>query len=96
MSNQTHYSAFISYRHTPRDIETAKHIQSKLEHFHIPASIRKEYGIDHFDRLFRDQEELEITDDLSAKITQALDNSDYLIVICSPAYNESKWCLLEI
>ena len=96
MSGKTHYSAFISYRHTPKDIETAKHIQKKLERYRIPASIQKEYGIRKFDRLFRDQEELEITDDLSAKIAQALDNSDYLIVICSPQYNQSKWCLMEI
>ncbi|MBQ2659176.1 MAG: toll/interleukin-1 receptor domain-containing protein [Erysipelotrichaceae bacterium] len=96
MNQDRHYSAFISYRHNPRDIEVAKHIQQKLEHFKIPAQIAQECGYSKFDPLFRDQEELEITPDLAARINQALDNSDYLIVICSPYYNESKWCLLEI
>ena len=96
MNQDRHYSAFISYRHNPRDIEVAKHIQQKLERFKIPSQIAQECGYSRFDPLFRDQEELEITPDLAARINQALDNSDYLIVICSPYYNESKWCLLEI
>ena len=96
MNQDRHYSAFISYRHHPRDIEVAKHIQQKLEHFKIPVQIAQECGYSSFDPLFRDQEELQISSDLAAGINQALDNSDYLIVICSPYYNESKWCLLEI
>ena len=32
MNQDRHYSAFISYRHHPSDIEVAKHIQQKLEH----------------------------------------------------------------
>ena len=96
MSEERHYSAFISYRHVPRDIEVARHIQQKLEHFKAPKQIAEKYGISGFDRLFRDQEELEIGADLSAKIQYALDHSDYLIVICSPEYSESKWCQLEV
>ena len=96
MNQDRHYSAFISYRHNPRDIEVAKHIQQKLEHFKIPAQIAEQCGYSRFDPLFRDQEELEINSDLAGRINQALDNSDYLIVICSPSYNQSKWCLLEV
>lgn len=48
------------------------------------------------DRIFRDQEELEITSDLSRRIEDALEASEYLIVICSPEYNESRWCLHEL
>mgnify|MGYP002626821335 CR=1 FL=1 len=91
-----HYSAFISYRHTDTDTAVARHIQQKLEHFKAPKAIREKYGIAGFDKLFRDQEELQTGKDLSAMIQEALDHSDYLIVICSPQYSESKWCQLEV
>ena len=91
-----HYDAFISYRHTPRDTAVAKEIQQELERFRLPEAIRNSTGIQKIERIFRDQEELEITSDLSGKINDALNASDYLIVICSPAYKESRWCLREL
>ena len=94
--SDVHYNAFISYRHTPRDIEVAKEIQHSLERFKIPKAIQEKYHISKIDRVFRDQEELELNSDLAQKIEDALEASDYLIVICSPQYNESKWCLMEI
>ena len=90
------YNAFISYRHNERDSAVAHEIQKRLERFHIPSAIRKQTGIERIDRLFLDQAELDIGSDLSQKIDEALAASEYLIVICSPAYNESKWCLHEI
>lgn len=93
---KSHYSAFISYRHTDTDTAVARHIQQKLERFKAPKAIREKYGIAGFDKLFRDQEELQTGKDLSAMIQEALDHSDYLIVICSPQYSESKWCQLEV
>ncbi len=90
------YNAFISYRHTERDSAVAHEIQKRLERFRIPSAIRKQTGIERIDRLFLDQAELDIGSDLSEKIDEALAASEYLIVICSPAYNESKWCLHEI
>ena len=92
----THYNAFISYRHNPLDTQVAEAIQTSLEHFSIPKAIREQYGIEKFERIFRDQEELTINADLAREIEEALDNSDFLIVICSPYYLQSKWCLLEI
>ncbi|MBR5341489.1 MAG: toll/interleukin-1 receptor domain-containing protein [Erysipelotrichaceae bacterium] len=94
--SEIHYDAFISYRHTERDIEIAKEIQHQLEHFHIPKAIREKYKVEKISRLFRDQEELTLNADLAKNIQDALNNSDYLIIICSPQYNESKWCLLEV
>ena len=94
--DELHYDAFISYRHTPRDIEVAKEIQHSLEHFRIPKAIREKTHIEKISRIFRDQEELQLNADLAANIESALNNSDNLIVICSPSYLESKWCLLEI
>lgn len=91
-----HYNAFISYRHAPLDIKVAEHIHSKLEHFHIPAKIRKKTGIKRIQRIFRDKDELPITSDLTDTISNALLNSDYLIVICSKSTCESTWVKREI
>ena len=95
MSSQQ-YNAFISYRRTARDTAVAKEIQHSLERFRVPAGIRRTTGRDKIDRIFRDQEELEITSNLSKRIEDALQASEYLIVICSPQYTESPWCLHEL
>ena len=94
--NKLKYNAFISYRHVPRDMEVAKEIQQQLERFNIPSEIKEKYSIEKITRIFRDQEELELTDDLSAKLEDNLKNSEYLIVICSDEYKKSPWCLKEV
>lgn len=91
-----HYKAFISYRHTERDTAVAAEIQKRLERFRIPSALQQKYGMQKIGRVFRDQDELVISEDLSRVIDRALAASDYLIVICSPAYLESAWCLHEI
>ena len=90
------YDAFISYRHNERDIRIASEIQTQLERFPIPKAIRETTGKKKINRIFRDQNELEITEDLSRALDEALEHSDFLIVILSPSYKESKWCLREI
>ena len=90
------YHAFISYRRTERDIAVAKEIQQSLEHFRVPRGIRTASGRKHIDRIFRDQEELTITSDLSRRIDDALESSEFLVVICSPGYCQSQWCLHEL
>ena len=80
----THYNAFISYRHCARDSEVARRIHRQLERVKIPAAIRKATGIRKIDRVFRDKEELPLSVNLTDDIGEALKNSDYLIVICSP------------
>lgn len=47
-------------------------------------------------RVFRDKEELPLASNLADPITEALQNSEYLIVICSPRLPESMWCRKEI
>ncbi len=91
-----HYNAFISYKHAPLDTKVAERVQFKLEHFRIPAKIRKSTGIDRIQRVFRDKDELPITSNLTDTISKALDNSDYLIVICSHSTKESVWVKREI
>lgn len=47
-------------------------------------------------RVFRDREELPLVSNLADPITKALEQSEFLIVICSPRLNESMWCRKEI
>ena len=89
-----HYNAFISYRHKPADIRVATEVQRALERFHIPKAVRQNQKGQM--KLFRDKDELPITSNLSDNITLALENSDYLIVICSTHTRESLWVQREI
>ena len=90
------YNAFISYRHADLDSKIAAHVQKSLERFHIPDKIRKTTGKKRIERIFRDKDELPITSDLTETISNALENSDYLIVICSENTKESFWVKREI
>ena len=91
-----HYNAFISYKHEAKDSRIADMIQSGLEHYKIPSKIQKSTGIKKINRIFRDKNELPITSDLTETISDALNNSDYLIVICSTKTKESIWVSREI
>ncbi|MCR4990531.1 MAG: toll/interleukin-1 receptor domain-containing protein [Lachnospiraceae bacterium] len=93
-----HYDAFISYRHSELDSKVAIELHRKLERFRLPANIRKNFPKDHqrIERVFRDQDELPLAENLSDPIEQALQNSDFLIVICTPRLPESKWCQKEM
>ena len=76
-----HYNAFISYKHADLDNKIAERIVRDLEHYHIPAKIRKTTGIKKIERIFRDKDELPITNDLNDTITNALKNSDFCVSI---------------
>ena len=93
-----HYDAFISYRHCELDSFVAEKIHKKLEAFRLPKAVRSKVknGKHKIERIFRDLEELPLSDNLMDPITNALNNSDYLITICSPRYLESIWCMKEI
>ena len=92
------YDAFISYRHTELDKFVAEKVQKYLEEFKLPKKLKKIYKLEKtkINRVFRDKEELTITNNLEDPIIQALKDSEYLIVICSPRIKESIWCLKEI
>ena len=90
------YDAFISYRHTPLDMEMAKKLHKGLETFHIPKAVQKKTGRKNIKRVFRDQEELPIGSDLDENISTALKESGYLIVVCSPNTPKSEWVCKEI
>ncbi len=88
------YDAFISYKQNS-DIKTAKSLARSLEHFHIPSEFQEKIGKKRF-KIFRDKDELRTSSNLSAELKEALKNSKYLIVICSPAAKTAPSVLKEI
>ena len=90
------YTAFISYRHTAPDEAIAKKLHTLIENFSVPAEIKKSSGRRKMGRVFRDQEELPLSTDLGGDIRTALENSEWLIAVCSPRYLESRWCMTEL
>ena len=90
------YSAFISYRHIEPDMTVAKRLHTLIETYRIPGAVKASSGRKKMGRVFRDQEELPLSSDLSDDIQKALEQSEWLIVICSPELLASKWCMKEI
>ncbi len=92
------YDAFISYRHTELDKFVAENLIKQLEAYKIPGSVAKKLKgkKTKIERVFRDREELPLTTNLEEPIVEALQNSEWLIVICSPRLPESMWCKKEI
>lgn len=93
------YDAFISYRHAELDIYAAEQLHKMLESFKIPRLADKAFAKDQkhkITRVFRDKDELPVSDNLSDPITAALADSEFLIVICSPRTPESMWVKKEI
>lgn len=93
------FRAFISYSHADKAVATWLH--KTLEGFSIPAKL---VGRDtpvgpvpkRLTPIFRDQAELAASGDLGFELKDALNNSLFLIVVCSPASAHSKWTNEEI
>lgn len=96
MTEEYSYIAFISYRHLPLDMQAARKIQKKIENYIIPKDYRRQFGGKKLGRVFRDNDELASTASLSDSICDALDRSEYLVVICTPDFPKSRWCEAEI
>lgn len=98
MEKKYMYDAFISYRHTELDKFVAENLHKYMEAFKLPKSILKSGKASRtsIERVFRDKDELPLASNLEDPIINALINSEYLIVICSPRLKESMWCKKEI
>ncbi|MBO6195647.1 MAG: toll/interleukin-1 receptor domain-containing protein [Bacilli bacterium] len=92
------YDAFISYRHCDLDKFVAENLHRILESYELPKNIKEKLNIDGrtIKRVFRDQDELPLSSNLEDPIVDALHNTKYLIVICSPRLKDSLWCKKEI
>ena len=88
------YYAFISYK--SEDVEWAIWLQHELEHYHLPASFNGRTDIRQELRpVFRDIDEL-AAGNLPEQIKRALENSQNLIVVCSPQAAASPWVNQEV
>jgi hypothetical protein len=96
--DQNHrFYAFISYRHTEPDRRWAKWLHSAVETYRVPQKLRKERNFPPRVRpIFRDEEELPASSNLSEEIEEALKESRSLVIVCSPRTPESKWVNKEI
>ena len=89
------YDAFISYRHLSFDKAVAVRLQELLEHYKPPKNLICG-NANRIKRVFRDESELPTSGDLNEELNSALENSNYLIVLCSPELKESGPCMQEI
>ena len=95
------YKAFISYN--SKDNSTARWLQSKLENYSLPSLIVNEKGdvLRSYDRkpkkfrIFRYVTDL-VAQNLDDGLRQELDQSEYLVVICSPNSANAPWVKEEV
>ncbi len=90
---QFHYKAFISYAHT--DKVWASWLHKSLETYSAPKALRKS-DRGKLKPIFRDTADFASGHDLSEQIQLALADSQYLILLCSPASAASHWVNEEI
>lgn len=95
MNNNKKYLAFISYKR--EDEKWAGWLQDVIERYRLPVSLkRKRPELPARCRpLFRDSTDL-CGGVLADVIKRGLDNSKYLIVICSPRAASSQWVCKEV
>jgi len=93
--------AFISYSH--KDSEVAKYIESELKKYKLPLIIEQnnpDLKKLRFDQIFRDENNFG-NGSLEDQIQFGLQNSKFLIAICSPNYAKANneginWCDEEV
>lgn len=94
MDGNARYFAFISYKR--EDEEWAKWLQHMLEHYKLPSNLNGRTDLPKEIRpVFKDTSELN-PGNLPQQIHDALEQSRYLIVICSPRSAKSEWVNREV
>ncbi|HYF37745.1 MAG TPA: TIR domain-containing protein, partial [Prosthecobacter sp.] len=93
------YRAFISYSHADR--RWGDWLHAALETYRVPkklvGTVQREGQVPaKLFPIFRDREELPTSSDLGGNIRVALEQSRFLIVICSPRSAKSRWVEEEI
>jgi tetratricopeptide (TPR) repeat protein len=94
------FRAFLSYSH--RDSRLATRLHRRLEAYRVPRKLRNgraedgEIAQPRIRPVFRDRDELASATSLTHSIEQALDASEALVVVCSPAASASRWVNEEI
>ena len=90
------YVGFISYRHLKQDSAVAVKLHRRLEHYRVPSDLVQNKDKRKLGYIFRDNDELPVSSNLSDNIYEALDHSHFLIVICTPETPKSLWVQREV
>lgn len=99
------YHCFLSYRHADNRVEGrqwATWLHQRIETYEVPSDLvgktNDRGGVipSRIFPVFRDEEELPADADLSQPITKALENSETLLVLCSPGATASRFVAEEI
>lgn len=89
------YRAFLSYSHA--DEEAATRLHRAVERYVLPRRVQKAHALPRrLIPIFRDVDELAAASGLTTRLQDALDQSQWLIVLCSPAAAQSKYVNAEI
>ena len=89
------YRAFISY--SQRDKAVGRRLQRWLETYRVPAGAGADIERSRrLGRFFRDDDEMPASSDLAGTLRGAIEDSENVIVICSPNAAKSKWVNEEI
>lgn len=90
------YYAFISYSH--RDQKIAKRLQRRLESYHLPSALSKAHPDlpKNLRPIFIDESYLVARGTLKTALQSFLDESNYLILICSPSSAKSEYVNDEV
>ncbi|MFN7176844.1 MAG: toll/interleukin-1 receptor domain-containing protein, partial [Thermaurantiacus sp.] len=88
------YRAFISYSHA--DARAVARLHRDLERFTVPKELVGREGLfgpvpSRIAPIFRDRDELPASGSLSARLEEALRDSMFLVVACSPSAAQSRW-----
>lgn len=87
------YRAFISYRQLDPDRKVAETLHRELERYCLPRDVA-EGESRSLGTFYLDKHEIP-AGSLSTSITTALEQSEFLIVVCSPNTPESEWIASE-
>jgi eukaryotic-like serine/threonine-protein kinase len=93
------YRAFISYSHA--DDKWACWLLRRLEAYRVPSNLVGTPGRNgpipaRLGKVFLDRDELPSAGNLSSTLTTALNESEFLVVICSTSSAKSRWVNAEV
>lgn len=80
------YKAFICYSH--QNSKSASRLMRQLEAYRVPKHLggkQRRNTPKNLGKMFRDREELSASDCLDSKLLEAIKQSEFLIVVCSPS-----------
>src|SRR5215469_3789312 len=98
-ASASRYRAYISYSHADR--RWADWLHKALETYRVPSRLvgtQTAAGVipRRLIPVFRDRAELASAADLTARVNEAIQRSDNMIVICSPRATASRWVNEEV